>query len=266
MSHLRDSPCLGLLYSAPVERHVKERLVGAAVLMAAAIILIPEMLSGPDRSEMEQASQETSAPADGPIKTYTIDLDSSPGSAAVPTVTEEPAPPPERTESSAAAEPNSATVQATGPDQAKPESPVETAPTPTSSAAGEAPSGTVGSSVPHATPQHSPTTVQSNSGQHASESGAPAQSSARPVATQPIVPTSRGWVVQLGSFSNRSTAEELAEDFRADQYEAFVMPVKTATATLYRVRIGPVRDRASAENMLRKVKSKVPGAAVVVHP
>jgi DedD protein len=32
-----------------VERIVKERLVGAAVLMAAAIILIPEMLSGPDR-------------------------------------------------------------------------------------------------------------------------------------------------------------------------------------------------------------------------
>jgi cell division septation protein DedD len=44
-----------------VERVVKERLVGAAVLMAAAVILIPEMLSGPDRnSESEPAAQARS--------------------------------------------------------------------------------------------------------------------------------------------------------------------------------------------------------------
>ena len=42
------------LYFAPVERKVKERLVGAAVLMAAAVILIPEMLSGPDRESQAE--------------------------------------------------------------------------------------------------------------------------------------------------------------------------------------------------------------------
>lgn len=72
--------------------------------------------------------------------------------------------------------------------------------------------------------------------------------------------------MQLGSFSNRSTAEELAEEFRAERYDTFVMPVTTATATFYRVRIGPMQDRASAEDMLRVVKAKVAGAAVVIHP
>jgi cell division protein FtsN len=42
------------------------------------------------------------------------------------------------------------------------------------------------------------------------------------------------------------------------------MPVKSGGTTLYRVRIGPMKDRASAEAALRDVKS--PGAAVVAHP
>src|SRR5688572_5172504 len=63
---------------APVERRVQERLVGAAVLMAAAIILIPEMLSGPRRGERAVTGQPSS---DAPLKTYTIDLNRSPGAA-----------------------------------------------------------------------------------------------------------------------------------------------------------------------------------------
>jgi len=76
-----------------VERIVKERLVGAAVLMAAAIILIPEMLSGPDRgSRAEPAAQSRN---DAPIKTYTIDLSQSPSAQPAPAVVENRAPPPE---------------------------------------------------------------------------------------------------------------------------------------------------------------------------
>ena len=73
---MRDSRSPGLLYFASVERAVKERLVGAAVLMAAAIILIPEMLSGPDREAAEPAATPS---GETPIKTYTIDLNQAPG-------------------------------------------------------------------------------------------------------------------------------------------------------------------------------------------
>src|SRR5687768_2520160 len=62
--------------------------------MAAAIILIPEMLSGPDRESPEATADKGS----GPMKTYTIDLSQAPGSSP-PSVTTEGgdnrAPPPE---------------------------------------------------------------------------------------------------------------------------------------------------------------------------
>jgi cell division septation protein DedD len=44
------------------------------------------------------------------------------------------------------------------------------------------------------------------------------------------------------------------------------MPVKSGGATLYRVRIGPMPDRATAMETLRNVKQSSPGATVVVHP
>jgi len=48
---------------------VKERLVGAVVLVGLIVLLVPEMLSGP----RHEAAQQTSAP-EGAVRTYTIDL------------------------------------------------------------------------------------------------------------------------------------------------------------------------------------------------
>ena len=70
--------------------------------------------------------------------------------------------------------------------------------------------------------------------------------------------------MQVGSYSREATAERLAKQLREQGQSAFVMPVKSGSATLYRVRIGPLQDRASAEAVLRDVKS--PGAAIVAHP
>jgi cell division septation protein DedD len=70
--------------------------------------------------------------------------------------------------------------------------------------------------------------------------------------------------VQVGSYAREATAERLAKQLRDQGQSAFVMPVKSGSTTLYRVRIGPLQDRASAEAVLRDVKS--PGAAIVAHP
>ena len=64
--------------------------------------------------------------------------------------------------------------------------------------------------------------------------------------------------------ATRKAAERIAKQLRDRGLSAFVMPVKSGGATLYRVRIGPMKDRASAEAALRDVKS--PGAAIVAHP
>jgi cell division septation protein DedD len=70
--------------------------------------------------------------------------------------------------------------------------------------------------------------------------------------------------VQVGSYAREATAERLAKQLRDQGQRAFVMPVKSGGATLYRVRIGPMKDRASAEAALSDVKSA--GAAIVSHP
>jgi DedD protein len=213
-----------------VERVVKERLVGAAVLMAAAIILIPEMLSGPDREPREQPAQSRS---DAPIKTYTIDLSHSPSAQPTPAVVDNRAPPPE--ESAVQQQP---APQPAVSDQAKPEAPAQ-----------EQPASTA------ATAPVQPAVVEP-----------PTEASAQehPLASSNDAPTSGRWAVQIGSYARQATAERIAKQLRDKGQSAFVMPVKSGSATLYRVRIGPIKDRVSAEAVLRDVKSA--GAAVVPHP
>lgn len=233
-----------------MERLVKERLVGAAVLMAAAIILIPEMLSGPDReSHVEPVAAQTRS--DSPIKTYTIDLSQSRSAQPTPAVVESRAPPPEEP----AAAPPDAAQPAPG-DQAKPEVVQQSA---------------------AATPQPQPQPQSQPSSQPPAQSVVPQPIVEAPTATPPRVPqrplasgaaapTSGRWAVQVGSFSKEATAERLAKQLRDQGRSVFVMPVKSGGATLYRVRIGPMQDRASAEATLRDVKSAAPGAAIVPHP
>ena len=220
-----------------MERIVKERLVGAAVLMAAAVILIPEMLSGPDRdSRAEPPAQSRS---DAPIKTYTIDLSQSPSAQPTPAVVDNRAPPPERRPPATAQPPSGS--QPAAADQAKPEVPQQSAAT----AAARACRTPITAVVEQPTP-------------------APARTTPRPLASDGGTPTSGRWAVQVGSYAREATAERLAKQLRDQGQSAFVMPVKSGGATLYRVRIGPMKDRASAEAALRDVKS--PGAAIVSHP
>lgn len=224
-----------------MERLVKERLVGAAVLMAAAVILIPEMLSGPDRASRAEPAAAQSR-SDSPIKTYTIDLSHSPSEQPPQAVVENRAPPPEEPP---AAEP--VTAQPAPSDQAKPEVPQQSA---------------------AAVPQPQPTTSQPPPQPVVEQPTAtvPARTAQRPLASGGEAPTSGRWAVQVGTFSKEANAERLVKQLRDQGQSAFVMPVKSGAATLYRVRIGPMKDRASAEAMLRDVKASAPGAAVVSHP
>jgi DedD protein len=213
-----------------VERLVKERLVGAAVLMAAAIILIPEMLSGPDRtSRAEPAAAQTRS--DAPIKTYTIDLSQSTVHQPTPAVVDNRVPPPEEpaAESPAEAQPAPAA-------QAKPEEPQQ-------SAAGTA--------------QPQPVVEQPT------VDAPPAREPQRPLASGGDAPTSARWAVQVGTFKSEANAQRLVKQLRDQGQSAFLMPVKSGGGTMYRVRIGPMADRASAEAVLRAVKSQ--GAKIVPH-
>ena len=84
--------------------------------------------------------------------------------------------------------------------------------------------------------------------------------------TKPAASTTGMWAVQLGSFSNKENAEKLAADLRKQGYAAFLSQLQTSSGQLHRVRIGPQKDRASAEEMAARLLKANHKGQVVPHP
>jgi DedD protein len=115
-----------------MDRRVKERLVGATILVVIMVLLVPELLSGPKPSTAPVAD-----PAE-PVRNVTVDLSTQSVAASIPA--QEPAPPVSATESpaSTASAPPSAPPSATAPSTPQAQAPpaeLETpSPPPTSTA------------------------------------------------------------------------------------------------------------------------------------
>lgn len=245
--------------------------------MAAAIILVPEMLSGPPEQKPAEAARPT---GETPVKTYTIDLSQS-SAQATDDVPDTRAPPGELPAAADGNESNAEGETADRAPRADPESESgETAEQVASTAPPEtkAPISAAEAKASVPTPEAKTPTVSNPPGAPAAVPPPVSRESPRTIAADPSprtpiasggsAPKSQGsgWAVQLGSFSSQATAERLAAEFRGDGYDALVMPVKSSGTTLYRVRIGASPSREQADATLRKVKGKVPGAAVVKHP
>lgn len=231
---LNDAPYI----LAPVDSHLKERLVGAAVLVAAAVILIPEMLSGPAEQDTAVVGAERVV-AEGGVKTYTIDLgnrarsgaddSSEPDEPAAGAVVEAAAPPPEASPAADTDKPAAARVASSPPPKPAPVS--QPAP--------------ADAKVPEPT---TPTAAKEVSGP------------SRPAGVQNLP-----WAVQVGSFASQATAERLSQDLQRRGYPSFVVPFKPGAQTLYRVRVGPMEDRKAADATVQKLKREGTGATVVAN-
>ena len=62
------------------------------------------------------------------------------------------------------------------------------------------------------------------------------------------------WAVQLGSFSERERAERLTAELKQLEFAAFLSRSPTESGELHRVRIGPLKDRESAEAMAGRLQ------------
>jgi DedD protein len=99
--------------------------------------------------------------------------------------------------------------------------------------------------------------------QKAVESAAEAEPATKQAATE----SSTGmWAVQLGSFSSQENAERLAADLRDQGYAAFLSQLQTGSGSLHRVRIGPQKDRDSAEAVAKQLDTGGHKGQVVPHP
>ncbi len=70
-----------------------------------------------------------------------------------------------------------------------------------------------------------------------------------------VIPSGTGmWAVELGSFSQRENAERLAVELKELKFAAFLSQSPSESGNLHRVRIGPLKDRASADAMAERLQ------------
>jgi DedD protein len=210
-----------------MDRRLKERLVGATILVVLIVLIVPELLSGPKRSVKAPAA------ASGPVeilRNVTVDLAANapadgPASAASapllpPFAAPQPAPP-------GAAEPAAAPVIGTLKAQQ------QTPPVP--------------DKPQQQTPpllDHEPATPNSAStGNPRTPRGAAADQGLR-----------RSWALQIGSFVSRANADQLVRRLKPHERSVHVSPSGKGAARRYRVRLGPFADRAAAEQAMLRLR------------
>jgi len=210
-----------------MERALKERIIGAIVLVVFVVLVVPIFLDGPPK-EGEVVSQQVLLPGqDGEdTKTVVLDRERSEPMPAVTSVARESEPKP---------------VVVPEREVKKPE------PKPLVEAPVEQP------------PVEQPRV----------ETQKPQDKPVEAVVTEAPAPTASStgmWAVQLGSFSNKENAEKLAADLRKQGYAAFLSQLESGGNLLHRVRIGPQKDRDSAEQMAARLLKVDHKGQVVPHP
>lgn len=224
-----------------MDRRVKERLIGASILVALIVLVVPELLSGP-KSAVPSAKPAASFPANAPEPTRNVTLDLATSKAPANSEVE-----PAETPGSPATAVSAATSGEASPAPASPTagSPSTAAP-PTAAPSTAAPptAAPPTAAPPTAAAATAPPTTAAPATLKPVESAAPSPISLR-----------AAWAVQLGSFASRANADNLSRQLKAQGFAVYVLPGGSAASTRYRVRVGPLADRGSAERTAAKLKS-----------
>lgn len=80
----------------------------------------------------------------------------------------------------------------------------------------------------------------------------PSESAPVSIPSDPLV----RWVVQVGSFSKKDTADALVAKLRLSGMRAYSETVSSPGSTAYKVRVGPELDRDKAVELNRKIKAE----------
>ena len=204
---------------AVLDKGMKQRMVGALVLVALAVIFLPMLFTRED--EMRQVRVEApEAPAMPSLPQVQVEPVSVPEPQPLPDPSEQP--PVVVNESTAPvtvpSQPIAPAPAAVPPAQPKPQTPV---PTP---------------AAPKVEPRPAPAAV-----------AAPAAPAVKPAAPSKIdangLPVS--WSIQLASLSNRAGAENLQKTLRSQGYNAYIR----SADGMNRVFVGPLIERAEAERL-----------------
>ena len=207
-----------------MDRRVKERLIGASILVALIVLVVPELLSGP-KTAVPSATPATTFPANAPQPTRNVTLDLATSKA----------PANSEVDPAATQESPASAVSAAQGGEASPEAPAPASPG-------------AGSSSTTAPASGAPTSA-------APTSAAPAVTTPVETAVPSPISARANWAVQLGSFASRANADNLSRQLKAQGFSVYVLPGGSGASVRYRVRVGPLADRDSAERTAGKLKS-----------
>mgnify|MGYP006187468467 CR=1 FL=1 len=223
---------------------LKQRLIGAAVLVALAMIFLPMLLKGPDTTEPDAARVPLEMPAapDQAFETREVPLTlPAPEAPDGGVLGMEPRPGPSE-------DPNAvATVDQTGLPAARTD--VEPEPEDAPVAAVDAATGL---------PEPAPAPVVT---------APPTPAAPAPAPAEPALPaTAAGgrYVVNVGSFSNLANARVLADKLRSRGLPISSESVDVSGKPAMRLRVGPYGDRTAAEAARLRVESVTGNSAAVV--
>ncbi len=206
-----------------MDEGLKRRLIGATVLVSLAVIFLPMLLE--DKPVVDTALEESNIPPrpEGNFSSRVLPLESESLSALPEPDTSEPVADQQveevaKQEQPALFEPN------VGQKEASPAEPA------------------------------SPPKAEQNTDPAVSETAEPPP--AKVATTQPpqIAEGLSAWVVQVGSFSKRQNADNVAQELQGKKFPAFVEEKELDGKTYYRVLVGPETDRAEAGKLWEKVK------------
>ena len=252
---------------------MKERLTGAIILVVLIVLLVPELLSGPSRSVPAPQAAATSS-EEPPLRSYTINIaddshsaDSSVGTSNAspqasgpeqPTPIAESSTPAQQGDSDAPTEGSPNSPQGSQPAATQTQAP---APSPTSSQEQPSPMAPHGSAQPPERPTPHPNVQR------------PAPTTQRPPATDRAESSEKAstaggsstgaWMVQLGVFSVQANAERLAQELKSQGFHALVSENSGGGRPLWRVRTGPVAERAAAEQLNARLRAAGHAGSVV---
>ena len=231
-----------------MEERLKQRLVGAVVLVSLAVVFVPilfDLPHGVDRetpattiSEIPERPQDQS----GSSVSITLDL---PRTQRLDAEVER-----ERSRHASGTSAGDRRVESDAPARVSVATPSEAPAAPRVSVSGA--SGNSASASTAAAESPAPAAVQ------------PSNSSGNRQTTEAPVAAAGKWTVQLGSFLKAENASALRKRLRARGYPAFVETGPSARGEVSRVLVGPMPDRGKAKDSAAKLRREMKLEGIVV--
>jgi len=238
---------------------LKQRLIGAAVLVALAMIFLPMLLKGPETTEPDAAQVPLDMPAapDQEFETRELPLTApSPVTAEEGVLGLDTRPP-------AGDDPDA--LVTIGPDgrpvggsEPVPDEAVDPA------EAAEAPIAAVDAATGETTPAPAETAPMTPAAPAPVPAPVAATPPPAPAAPLPVATAGGRYMVNVGSFSNLDNARALATKLRAQGLPLTSESVDVSGKPAMRLRVGPYAERTAAEAARLRVENVTGGSATVV--